>query len=94
MATQVIKQSTNYSVSTSNDTLKLDGNFNVKDNNRIDNYYANINTTEGTHIGSASYSEYGDGNVSYQYNCTASNKASVIELVDASIVDIKTEFSV
>lgn len=94
MATQVIKQSTNYSVSTSNDTFKLEGSFNVKDNNRIEGYNASVYVildSDSAFVGNAYYNEYENSNVNYQYNCTSNYKADVIALVDSSIADIKNE---
>ena len=92
MATTIKLQNTNYSVSTANDTLKLDGNIGISDN-RIDNYYVNIHTIEDVHIGYANYSECVDGSINYSFNIPADYKVDVVALVDTSITDIKMELS-
>lgn len=92
MVTQIKLQNTNYSVSTSNDTLKLDGTFSMRDS-RIENYYVNIHTIAGILVGNANYGEYESGNVNYNYNIPAEYKVDVIALVDTSIADIKSELS-
>lgn len=82
-------QNTNYSVETSNETMKLEGNFSIDKDGRI-NYNVTIYLIEGgTYIGSANYCELEGNIINYNYNIPSEYKADVIALVDTSITDVK-----
>lgn len=93
MATQITKQTTNYTISTSTkEEIKLEGTFSANIENKIENYNATFFNADGNLIGSASYGEY-DTNVNYNYNVQPDYRLVIITLMDESITDIKTEIS-
>ncbi len=94
MTTQILKHTTNYTISTSNeDGIKLEGDFSINTENKIENYNSTIYNAEGILLGNANYSEYEDNKVNYNYNTQPDYKLVIITLMDKSITDIKTELS-
>ncbi|WP_178061969.1 hypothetical protein [Bacteroides stercoris] len=94
MNTQILKHITNYTISASNEEgIKLEGDFSINTENKIENYNSTIYNTEGILLGNANYNEYEDNKVNYNYNTQPDYKLTVITLVDKSITDIKAEVS-
>lgn len=93
MATQITKQTTNYTISASNEEgIKLEGTFSINNENKIENYNATFFNNDNSLIGSANYGEY-DTNVNYNYNVQPDYKLVIITLMDETITDIKTELN-
>ena len=94
MNTQILKHITNYTISASNEEgIKLEGDFSINTENKIENYNSTIYNAEGILLGNANYNEYEYNKVNYNYNTQPDYKLTVITLVDKSITDIKTEVS-
>lgn len=94
MNTQILKHITNYTISASNEEgIKLEGDFSINTENKIENYNSTIYNAEGILLGNANYNEYENNKVNYNYNTQPDYKLTVITLVDKSITDIKTEVS-
>lgn len=94
MTTQITKQTTNYTISASNEEgIKLEGNFSINKDNRIENYNSTIYNSEGLLLGNTNYAEYDNNNVNYNYSIQPEYKLSIIGLLDESITDIKAEMN-
>ena len=94
MATTIKQHTTNYTISSSNaEGVKLEGDFSINAENRIENYNSSIYNVEGNLLGTSNYSEFENGNVNYNFNVQTDYKLVVSELVDLSIAEIKTQLN-
>lgn len=68
MNTQILKHITNYTISASNEEgIKLEGDFSINTENKIENYNSTIYNAEGILLGNANYNEYEDNKVNYNW---------------------------
>lgn len=79
----------NYSVETTNEVMKLSGNFSIDTDKKLNYDVAVYLVKDNVYIGNASYSELEKGLINCTYNIPSEYKADVIALVDTSILEVK-----